>query len=190
MIQNIIKMGHPTLRKVARPLTEDFVLSEEFEKLKTDLYDTMKSAGGIGIAAPQIDVSLSMALIELPAHSPRYGNLPQTELMVIVNPEITILGEKEDFMSNWEGCLSVPGIRGYVTRPSHIQLTYSTGEVDFQNGEKRLKKVSCEYQGFLAIVIQHELDHLFGKLFIDHIRDTKLLAYHDEYEEFLKGYTP
>lgn len=171
--QKVIRMGHPTLRKIAETVPLEEIKTPAFRNLLQDLYDTMKVEGGIGIAAPQIDVSKQVTLIELPANNARYGTLEQTPLMIIINPVITILDES--LQGFWEGCLSVPGLRGYVERPKKVQIDY----ID-ENGDK--KQFIAE--DFLATVFQHELDHLFGKIYIDRISDTRKISYLEEFSEF------
>ncbi len=117
--QKVIRMGHPTLRKVAEQLTPDEIHSPALKVLIQDLYDTMKLEGGIGIAAPQINISKQICLIELPKDSKRYGPLPETPLFIIINPIITFL--TDDKQGFYEGCLSVPGLRGYVERPKKFK---------------------------------------------------------------------
>lgn len=175
MIRPICRMGNPILRKVAEEVKVSDIKSERFSQLITDLRDSMKHYGGIGIAAPQIGVSQQVCVIELLGMN-RYGqeiNLPFT---VFINPVIEILDGPEQ--GYWEGCLSVPGLRGFVERPQHIK-------VNFYN-DKAEKQV-LEAQGFLATVIQHELDHLFGKLYIDRIKDPKLLSYQEEFDQFIQA---
>lgn len=172
--RKVIRMGHPTLREVAKPVTMEELHSAEFKQLLIDMYDTMKVEGGIGIAAPQINVSKQVTLIELPENNDRYGDLDGTPLMVIINPEIKYLTEENQGF--WEGCLSVPGLRGFVERPKKIQVDYIN-----EHGDK--KQIVAE--DFLATVFQHELDHLFGKLYIDRITDTTKITYNEEYSEFV-----
>lgn len=172
--QPVIKMGHPTLRQKAQLITENEYNTQEFKTLLNDLYDTMKKEGGIGIAAPQINVSKSVALIELPAHSERYGDLPQTGLMTIINPKLTNLTDKTQGF--WEGCLSVPALRGYVERPMKIQIEFL---------DHNFKPQVFIAENFLATVFQHELDHLFGVLYIDRITDSTKISYVEEYEQFI-----
>jgi peptide deformylase len=171
--QKVIRMGHPTLRKMAQKVSLEEIHSAEFKILLQDLYDTMKAEGGIGIAAPQINVSKQVTLIELPKGDSRYGSLDQTPLLVIINPVIKII--VEELQGFWEGCLSVPGLRGYVERPRKVEIHYLNelgNEVHFVAEE------------FLATVFQHELDHLFGKLYIDRITDTTKISYAEEFSEF------
>jgi peptide deformylase len=171
--RKVIRMGHPTLRKVAELVPVSEIKSDEFKHLLQDLYDTMKVEGGIGIAAPQIDISKQVTLIELPSDNARYGTLDQTPLMIIINPVITILGP--ELQGFWEGCLSVPGLRGFVERPKKVQIDYLD-----ENGDS--KQIIAE--DFLATVFQHELDHLFGKIYIDRITDMTKLSYSEEFAQF------
>jgi peptide deformylase len=173
--KKIIRMGHPTLRKLAEPVSLEELSTPLFKELLLDLYETMKFEGGIGIAAPQIDISKQVTLIELPDDNERYGELVGTPLMIIINPTITYL--TEDLQGFWEGCLSVPGLRGFVERPKSIQ-------VDYINELGEVKQIIAH--DFLATVFQHELDHLFGKLYIDQITDTTKISYNAEFSEFIK----
>ena len=173
--RKVIRMGHPTLRKVAEPVLISELKTPEFKELLIDMYDTMKVEGGIGIAAPQIDVSKQVTLIELPENNERYGDLGGTPLMVIINPVMTYL--TQEHQGFWEGCLSVPGLRGYVERPKNIKVDYIN-----EHGEPK----TIVADDFLATVFQHELDHLFGKLYIDRITDTTKITYNEEFSEFVK----
>lgn len=171
--RTVIRMGHPTLRKVAEKVDLAELNTPAFKELLTDLYDTMKVEGGIGIAAPQINVSKQVTLIELPKNSERYGNLEASPIFIIINPTITIIDK--NLQGFWEGCLSVPGLRGFVERPKSVQVDY----ID-EFGEEKVYVA----EGFLATVFQHELDHLFGKLYIDSITDTTKISYLEEFVEF------
>jgi peptide deformylase len=173
MIRPICRMGNPILRKVTNNLERDEILSDDFDQLLTDLQDSMKHYGGIGIAAPQIGVDLKVAIVELPEEN-RYGQKVNLPFTVFINPIMTYLtDEKQGF---WEGCLSLPGLRGYVERPSKVQVNY----LDEKGNEKVILA-----DGFLATVLQHELDHLEGVLYIDRITDKKLISYQEEYNEFI-----
>lgn len=175
MVKQICRMGNPILREVAKEFKVSELATEEFRQLLLDLRDSMKHYGGIGIAAPQIGVSRQVALIELPETN-RYGEPVQLPFTVFVNPRLEILTDEQQGF--WEGCLSVPGLRGFVERPRKLKVTY----LDEKGVEKELVA-----EGFLATVIQHELDHLFGVLYVDRIRDPKLLSYQEEYEAFLQS---
>ena len=174
--KKVLKMGHPLLREVARQVTEEEIQSQEFLQLVHDMHDTMKMEGGIGIAAPQIGVSKQVAIIELPEESERYEEVQKTPLLVIINPVLTVIDEEKK--GYWEGCLSVPGLRGFVERPQKIK-------VDFTNLD--LENQTLELEGFLATVFQHELDHLWGTLYVDKIKDTKLLSYEEEFIQFFSN---
>ncbi|MDA0788332.1 MAG: peptide deformylase [Proteobacteria bacterium] len=173
-VRQVLRMGHPTLRTPAAPYPVDQIATRNFRTLVQDMRDTLHDCSGIGLAAPQIDVPFQVAVIEIEAGRTRYGELQGSPFQVYVNPVITVL-DGQDPAGYWEGCLSIPGIRGYVTRPQHIRVDYLD-----ENGKAR----SIDASGFLATVFQHEFDHLEGRLFIDRIDDTKLLAFDAEFEAF------
>lgn len=175
MIREVCRMGHPVLRKTAKELSKDEINSDEFRQLVIDLRDSMKHYGGIGIAAPQIGVSEQVAVIELGSMN-RYGEEVNLPFTVFVNPRLEFLTDESQGF--WEGCLSVPGLRGYVERPKKLKVIFLN-----ETGEE--KEIIAE--GFLATVIQHELDHLFGVLYVDRIKDMSLLSYQEEYDEFQSG---
>lgn len=169
-VKKVITMGHPTLRKKAKLVTDDEFNSKDLTALIQDLKDTMHQQEGIGIAAPQIDVSKQVCLICLPEESRRYDTKGLShELYIVINPKIKVLdntlGE-----GIWEGCLSVPGLRGFVRRPKKINVSYQT-----ETGESK----QLLLKDMMAIVFQHEIDHLQGKLFVDRLVDTKHLAFEE-----------
>jgi len=128
----------------------------------------LHQAGGIGLAAPQVNESLRLAVVEIPGGASRYGEIPVMPLTVFVNPEIEVLeGESAGY---WEGCLSIPGLRGYVERPQQVRV----GAHDVRGNRFEL-----ELNGFLATVFQHEFDHLDGRLYIDRLKDSSLLVFED-----------
>lgn len=172
-IKPVIRMGHPTLRETAKELSESEVNSPWFKSLIQDMRETMAHEGGIGIAAPQINESYQVCIVHVPDESDRYPDSNESDEYIIVNPNITVLDE--DKIGNWEGCLSIPGLRGYVERPRKIQ-------VDYRN--ENFEEVTIIAEEFLAVVFQHELDHLFGKLYIDRITDTKMISYNEEFSQF------
>ncbi len=171
--RQVIRMGHPVLRQIARELSREEIQSDEIKSLILDMQDTMKAEGGIGIAAPQINESIQATIIELPENSERYGTLDSSARYIIFNPKITTINE--ELQGFWEGCLSVPGLRGFVERPNKVRIDYL---------DENAQEQSIEVEGFLATVFQHELDHLFGKLYIDRIKDTTLLSYNEEFDQF------
>jgi peptide deformylase len=168
-IRKIARMGHPVLREKARELSPSEIGSPEIRRLIDDMIDTMHEYGGIGLAAPQVHEPIQLALIEFEGP----GSQP---LQVFINPKITVLDATEQ--GYWEGCLSVPELRGLVYRPRKIQVDYLD-----ENGKAQSKVA----EGFLATVFQHELDHLAGTLFIDRIRNEPgktPLAFLEEYSKY------
>ena len=172
-ILKVARMGHPILRKKARDLTVSELASVEMERLIRDMVETMHEYGGIGLAAPQVHEPVKLAIIEFSEESSRYPEMGSQPLSVFVNPKITVLDPK--LQGNWEGCLSVPEIRGFVERPRKIQVNY----LDRSGTARELVA-----EGFLATVFQHELDHLAGTLFIDRIQDKSKLAFMEEYRRY------
>lgn len=174
-IQKIIRMGHPILRAPAQDVSPTELLSVDFKILLQDLYDTMEAEGGIGIAAPQIGISKKVAIISLSENKddPRFSSVQGKLDLVIINPQIKILDQT--LQGFWEGCLSLPGLRGYVERPKKIEINYLN-----ECGDKK----SFIAEDFIAQVFQHELDHLFGKLYVDRMSDTTKLSYQEEFQQF------
>jgi peptide deformylase len=171
-VRKIIRMGHPTLRRVARPLTDAEIGSPAIATLVADMVDTLHDYGGIGLAAPQIDESIRLAIVEIDGGPSRYGEIPAMPLTVFVNPVIDVIAGAP-VAGYWEGCLSVPGLRGFVERPQHIRVRY----LDLERRAHAL-----ELTGFLATVFQHEFDHLDGRLYIDRMTDTTKLVFEEEYQ--------
>lgn len=149
-IRKLARMGNPVLRLKARELSPKEIRSPEVSRILKDMFDTLEDEEGIGLAAPQIHESIALAIVHYPSDS---------EPRVLFNPKITVLEETEQ--AYWEGCLSIPEIRGLVYRPRKIRVDYVSLDC---------KPVSIEVEGFPATVFQHELDHLFGVLFIDRVR--------------------
>ena len=165
----ILKMGNPILREVSKPLLKEEILSDQSKDLVKKMWEVMEQAGGIGLAAPQIGVLKQLAVIRLDSSSERYENIEDSEEFVIFNPKLEVLDEtKQGF---WEGCLSVPGLRGYVERPRKLKINYL-------NEKAEEKEVIVE--DFLATVFQHELDHLFGFLYVDRLKSVKDLIFENE----------
>ena len=171
-IKEIIRMGHPTLRLPTEPYPIEKISSDECHELIADLRDTLAAAGGIGLAAPQINIPLQVAVVNIPAGPTRYGDLSEVPFSVYINPKLTVLDDSR--AGYWEGCLSVPGLRGYVVRPQRVKIDF----IDLAANEQSLIA-----EGFTATVFQHEFDHLESKLYIDHISDTRLLVFEDQFVE-------
>ncbi|NKE64624.1 peptide deformylase [Ramlibacter sp. RBP-2] len=165
-VREILKMGDPRLLRVAQPVTR--FDSDEIHRLVTDMLDTMRAANGAGLAAPQIGVDLQLVIFGTDAPNPRYPEAPLVPRTVLLNPVITPLGDEEE--EGWEGCLSVPGLRGVVPRFSRIR--YSGFD---QYGDA----IEREVEGFHARVVQHECDHLLGKLYPMRMRDFSRFGFTD-----------
>ena len=157
-IHTILKMGDPRLLRVAPPVTE--FDTDELHLLISDMFETMRSVDGAGLAAPQIGVDLQLVIFGTDAVNPRYPDAPLVPRTVLVNPVITPLSAVEE--DGWEGCLSVPGLRGLVPRWSAIRYTGFD-----QYGDA----IDRTVDGFHARVVQHECDHLIGKLYPMRVRD-------------------
>jgi peptide deformylase len=175
-VREIIRMGHPTLRQRARPVTPEELSSGSLAPLVEDMVETLHHAGGIGLAAPQIDVPIRLAIIQIPGGRSRYGEIPAMPLTVFVNPAIEVIDPAA--AGYWEGCLSVPGLRGFVERPQHVRVRALN-----LAGEH----IELELRGFLATVFQHEFDHLDGVLYVDRITDTTKLMFEAEFERYQLG---
>lgn len=169
-VQAVLKMGDLRLRKTAAKV-ENFA-DEQFSVLITDMVDTMRSTYGVGLAAPQIGVSQRVVVLEVD-NNPRYPGRPSIPLQILVNPEI--ISHSNDISSGWEGCLSLPGLRGEVER--YESITYVACD---QNGQQITEAV----HGFLARIIQHELDHLNGILYLDRIKDLTKFGFEDSLQGF------
>jgi peptide deformylase len=157
-VREILKMGDPRLLGVAQPVTE--FDTDEIHLLVSDMFDTMRAVNGAGLAAPQIGVDLQLVIFGTDAPNPRYPDAPLVPRTVLLNPVITPLGPDEE--EGWEGCLSVPGLRGVVPRWSRIRYTGFD-----QYGDA----IDRSVEGFHARVVQHECDHLIGKLYPMRVRD-------------------
>jgi peptide deformylase len=157
-IRDILKMGDARLLRVAKPV-EAFD-TPGLHALIADLRETMASVNGAGLAAPQIGVELQVVIFGSAAVNPRYPDRPLVPRTVLINPVITPLGVSEE--DDWEGCLSVPGLRGVVPRWSHIRYT------GFDEWGQAIDRT---VDGFHARVVQHECDHLIGKLYPMRVRD-------------------
>ncbi|MCC6274752.1 MAG: peptide deformylase [Leptospiraceae bacterium] len=166
-VRKILKLGDPNLRKPSLDVTEEEIREKEFKKLIRDMFDTMKHAEGVGLAAPQIGV-LKKLIVMGSEKNERYPDAPVVPERVIINPKITLLDSP--LKGYWEGCLSVPGMRGLVERPSKISIEWM---------DERLEKYKEVIEGFQAVVFQHEVDHLSGILYVDRLKDPKLFGFTD-----------
>lgn len=165
-------LGNPLLRQTAKEVTPEELATPAVQKLIDDMIETMHEYDGVGIAAPQVHEAKQIAIIETHAN-PRYPRAPDHPLLVLVNPVFT--EKSAEIQTGWEGCLSVEGFRGVVPRSKKVAITYL---------DRTGKKISLEAQDFLAVVIQHELDHLAGKVFLDRMSDLSTLTHFKEFERY------
>jgi len=163
-IREILKMGDPRLLRVAKPVQA--FDTPELHTLIADMFDTMHAANGAGLAAPQIGVDLALVIFGFSSQNQRYPDAPPVPETVLINPQITPLDDAEE--EGWEGCLSVPGLRGVVPRFARIRYT---------GFGPRGEAIDREAEGFHARVVQHECDHLIGKLYPMRIRDFSRFGY-------------
>lgn len=167
----IAHLGHPVLREIT-PKVEN-INDSEFKELVNNMIATVKDANGLGIAAPQVYQSKSVFIISSKPNS-RYPNAPEVEATAIINPKI--LEYSNDIIKEWEGCLSIPGIRGLVPRSKSIHVEYMTTE-----GEK----ITKTFEGFIARIFQHEYDHLNGIVFLDRLESVKDIISEKEYQKLV-----
>lgn len=162
-VREILKMGDPRLLRIAPPVTA--FDTPELHALIADMFDTMAAANGAGLAAPQIGVDLQLVIFGF-THSERYPEAPAVPRTVLINPILTPLGDEET--SGWEGCLSVPGLRGVVPRWARIR---------YRGFDPLGQPIDREADGFHARVVQHECDHLIGRLYPTRMRDLTQFGY-------------
>lgn len=170
-VREILRMGDPRLLRCAQPVAA--FDTDELHLLVTDMLDTMQAADGAGLAAPQIGVDLQLVIFGTDARNPRYPDAPPVPKTVLVNPVITALAADDGTntpheLEDWEGCLSVPGLRAVVPRFARIRYTGFD-----QYGDP----VDRTVEGFHARVVQHECDHLIGKLYPMRVRDFSRFGY-------------
>jgi len=170
-ILKVSHLGHPVLREKSKPLRTDFLALPSTQKLIDDMIETMIEYNGVGLAAPQVHESLLLAVIE---SSGSRGKIP---LMTIVNPTVSFLDDhpENNFEEDWEGCLSIPNLRGRV--PRHHKL-----KVESLDRHGRPQNFVAE--GFLARVVQHEYDHLMGSVYLDRMGDFRTLTHLDEFKRY------
>ncbi len=167
MVRDILKMGDPRLLRVAASVPSSMFGSAELEALIADMFDTMHEAGGVGLAAPQIGVDLQLVIFGFDS-SERYPDAPPVPRTILLNPMIMPLSQ--DTEEGWEGCLSVPGLRGAVNRFSMIR---------YQGLDPHGTPIDRTADGFHARVVQHECDHLIGRLYPSRITDFNKFGFTD-----------
>lgn len=171
-ILKVPRLGHPVLRKPAAPVSPEEISTPEFQRLVDDMIETMREYQGVGIAGVQVHESKQVAVLEV-EDNPRYPGKSAVPLTVLINPDMEPLAE--DAEEDWEGCLSIPELRGRVPRYQTIRVAALS-----RHGQE----MNFVATGFHARVIQHEVDHLRGRVFLDRMRDLSTLTYLAEYSRF------
>jgi peptide deformylase len=164
-ILKVARLGHPVLRKVAAPVSLRKVQAPGFQKFIDDMIETMREYDGVGLAADQVHESKQIAVLEVAAN-PRYPDKPKVPLTVLINPKISPLTDEME--EDWEGCLSIPELRGRVPRYKTIRV---------QAWDRNGKNLEFSADDFYARVIQHEWDHLNGKVYLDRMTDLSTLTF-------------
>jgi peptide deformylase len=167
-ILKVARMGHPVLRRKARPIEKHEIKSPALQQFIDDLIGTMKEYAGVGLAAPQVHQSVRIFVAHLDPEGRGEG-----EPVALINPELERVGD--EIVDGWEGCLSIPDIRGMVPRAQHIKATAL---------DRHGKRIEISAKDFPARVIQHETDHLDGVLFFDRMRSFESLTFMEEYSRF------
>lgn len=165
----ILRLGHPSLRTPAQPVPRERIAETEFQTLIDDMAESMRDEHGVGLAAPQVGVPMQLFIYE--AAGP-----PEIPLSVVINPLVT--PQAREMSYDWEGCLSIPDLRGLVPRHPKVRV---------QGLDREGKPLDFIATGFEARIVQHEYDHLNGVVFLDRMRDFKTLAFFDEWETYLMG---
>lgn len=173
MILKVARLGFPSLRTVASPVPPDRIKTPEFQRLIDDMIETMYEYSGVGLAAPQVHLGIQLAVLEVQNH-PRYPDMPDVPLTVLINPEVTILDRT--MFEDWEGCLSVPDLRGRVPRFKQLRVKALGRQGD---------KLEILATDFHARVIQHETDHLKGEIYLDRMKDMRALGFLQEWQRHL-----
>ena len=171
-ILKVARMGHPVLRAKARPIEKAELRTPSIQKLIDDMLDTMREYHGVGLAAPQVHERLRFFVASLDADDEDEG-APESGPIAIINPEITVVGS--EVVEDWEGCLSIPDIRGRVPRAREIKV---------RGLDRHGERIALHAHDFHARVIQHETDHLDGILFFDRMKAFESLTFLDEYSRY------
>lgn len=171
----IAQIGHPVLRERAREVTREELLSAEMQQFIDDLVETMRDANGAGLAAIQVHRPIRVVAIEV-KDNPRYPYKPNVPLTIVANPVIEIIGTET--FENYEGCLSVPNLRGVVERFCEVKIT---------GLERDGRPFSRHAKGLTAGTFQHEVDHLDGKIFVDRVKDPRTLTTWADFDRFHKA---
>ena len=174
-ILKVARLGHPVLREKARPVPVEAIRSAGIQQLIDDMVETMREYDGAGLAATQVHQTVQIAVIEVDAN-PRYPDAPGIPLTVLINPVVTAL--TDEIEEGWEGCLSVPDMRGIVPR---------CGSVRLEARDREGNPIDVVAKEFFARVIQHETDHLNGIVYVDRMRDLSTLTHLAEWNKYWLG---
>ena len=174
-ILKVARIGHPVLRQPAAPLTLDEIRAPETQRLIDDMVETMREYDGAGLAANQVHTLKQVCVIEV-LGNPRYPDAPHIPLTVLINPVVTPITEEQE--EGWEGCLSVPDMRGLVPRHTAVRL---------QAQDRDGGGMDVVAKEFFARVIQHETDHLKGIVYVDRMRDLSSLSFIAEWQRYALG---
>jgi peptide deformylase len=174
-ILKVARLGHPVLRQPAKPVPPELIRSAEIQRFIDDMIETMREYDGAGLAANQVHALRQIAVIEV-QKNPRYPDAPEVPLTVVINPVVTALAEETE--DGWEGCLSVPDMRGVVPRYTSVRLEYL---------DRDGQRVEVVAKDFFARVIQHETDHLDGIVYVDRMRDLSTLSFIAEWNKHWLG---
>ncbi|HWP35225.1 MAG TPA: peptide deformylase [Thermodesulfobacteriota bacterium] len=177
-ILKVARLGHPVLRQPARPVPVEAIGTPEIQRLIDDLIETMRDYNGVGIAAPQVHVGQRIVVVES-GPNPRYPDAPPIPLAVYINPELTPLTTETE--PDWEGCLSIPDLRGLVPRIRRVRLAAL---------DREGRPVALEASGWHARILQHECDHLDGRVYLDRMPDLSTLTHLTEYARYWAGRPP
>jgi peptide deformylase len=173
MILKVARLGFPALRTAAGLVRPDQIKTKEFQRLIDDMIETMYEYSGVGLAAPQVHLPIQLAVLEVHEH-PRHREVAEVPLTVLVNPVVTILDRT--LLDDWEGCLSVPELRGRVPRFKQLRVTALGREAE---------AIDIVASDFHARVIQHETDHLQGEIYLDRMPDMRALGFLQEWQRYL-----
>jgi peptide deformylase len=173
MILKVARLGHPVIRMAAQPVDPATITTSGFQRLLDDMVETMREYNGVGLAAPQVHLSLQVAVLEVHKH-PNYPNMPPVPLTYLINPQVTVLDSS--LVEDWEGCLSIPDLRGLAPRFKQLRAT-ALG----RNGEQ-LDFVAIDFH---ARVVQHETDHLKGEVYLDRMPNLRSLSHYAEWQRFV-----
>jgi len=174
-VLKVARLGHPVLRRIAEPVSPEAIRSPEIQQLIEDMFETMADHDGAGLAAPQVHVSRRVVIYGVEGN-PRYPDAEPVPLTVLVNPRLTPVGDEQ--VEDWEGCLSIPDLRGMVPRHTSVRV-----EASGRDGQP----LRFTATGFHARVVQHECDHLDGRVYLDRMRSMETLSFLPEFHRYWLG---